>query len=443
MLKNKKILIFVATIIILLMLLVYSLNNTISNKEIEELIEKSLENIQPELVAVNKYIVYGTHLNLVAKLDANFVDDNINEVKLVFKSIEGIEIPFNVDYTIDKNEISFSTSNEINGGINLETIAQGKYYILLKIVSTLEGIKSYNYYLLNNKTKYKNIEYYTITKNERNNKINISSDRYLLNGIIVSYMNITVKENKLPDEIYDIVIDPGHGGNDCGAVKGEYKEAQIVLEYSLNLKYKLEELGLKVKLVREEDEYIDAYGEKGRGVIPNLVKAKYVFSIHLNSSTESMKTGGVEIYSPSNSNLSFPKLMADNIVNITNTTYSPNLLYKVEDGVYVRNYIKEEIIEAKQCASSSGYKEYNITTETPYMFMIRETGGIATKAYIDGRNKDYGINKYYNSNIGTEGYLLELGFMSCSNDLDNILNGKNSYVKAIATSIQQYLNITN
>jgi len=424
------------------MLLIYSLNNTTSNKEIKDLTQNLFEDIQSELVNVNKYIVYGTHLNINGRLDTNLIGSNISEFKIVLKNIEGVEIPFVINYTIDEKGILFSTSDEINGGIDLEEIIEGKFYILLKVVTSLDDVLSSKYYLLNNQTAYENIEYYTITKNS-NNKINISSDKYLLNGILVSYMKLEVSGSKLPNNIYDIVIDPGHGGNDCGAVKGDYTEAEIVLEYSLDLKEKLEALGLKVKLVRDEDEYIDVYGEEGRGVIPNQVKAKYVFSIHLNSSSYIMNTGGVEIYSPPNSNLNFSKLIADNIVNIAKTTYSPNNLYKIQDGVYVRNFIEEEIIEAKDYASQSGYKAYNITTSTPYMFMIRETGGIATNAYIDGRNTEYGANKYYNSNIGVEGYLLELGFMNCSTDLKNILNNKKLYVSAIATSIQEYLKITN
>jgi len=445
LIKNKKKLILIATIttiIILLMLLIYSLNNTTSNKEIKDLTQNLFEDIQSELVNVNKYIVYGTHLNINGRLDTNLIGSNISEFKIVLKNIEGVEIPFVINYTIDEKGILFSTSDEINGGIDLEEIIEGKFYILLKVVTSLDDVLSSKYYLLNNQTAYENIEYYTITKNS-NNKINISSDKYLLNGILVSYMKLEVSGSKLPNNIYDIVIDPGHGGNDCGAVKGDYTEAEIVLEYSLDLKEKLEALGLKVKLVRDEDEYIDVYGEEGRGVIPNQVKAKYVFSIHLNSSSYIMNTGGVEIYSPPNSNLNFSKLIADNIVNIAKTTYSPNNLYKIQDGVYVRNFIEEEIIEAKDYASQSGYKAYNITTSTPYMFMIRETGGIATNAYIDGRNTEYGANKYYNSNIGVEGYLLELGFMNCSTDLKNILNNKKLYVSAIATSIQEYLKITN
>lgn len=438
--KIKRILMYVIIILVLLIVLIYALKNTESNKEIADETKELFINTQSELVNVNKYIVYGTHLNIYGKLDINLEDININDVNLVLKNIQGKEISFKVEYDITENSITFNTSDEINDGINLEEIAEGHYYMLLKIDSNINEV---NYYLLDNTTEYENIEYYTITKNNKNNKINIDTEEYLLDGITVPYMSITVKENKLPDEIYDIVIDPGHGGNDSGAVKDNYTESEITLEYCLELKDKLEELGLKVKLVRETDEYIDAYGEEGRAVIPNKVKAKYVFSVHLNSSEYTMKTGGVEVYSPSNCNLYFAKLIADNIVDIADTTYSPNMLYKVQDGVYVRNYIEQEITEANEYADELDYDEYDITTATPYMFMIRETGGIATNAYIDGRNTNYGINKYYNSNMGSEGYLLELGFMTCSDDLNNIVNNKNSYVEAITRSIQEYLKITN
>ncbi len=438
--KSKK-LIYVCIIVILVITYIYTLNNTSSNKEEIDLTNKLLKDAQSELVNLNKYVVYGTHLNMNGKIDINLTKENIDDVRLVFKNIYGEEINFDVSYKYDEESIRFGTSENINEGINLEELPQGKFYIFVKIIYSKEDVKSNNYYLLHNTTDYDNIEYYTISNKNKNNKIKISTGEYLLDGIIVPYMGITIKEYTLPDAIFDIVIDPGHGGNDGGAVKDNYVESEIILDYCLDLKEELEKLGLKVKLVRETDEYIDAYGEEGRAVIPNQVKAKYVFSIHLNSSEYIMKTGGVEVYSPSNTNLNFAKLIASNIVNIANTTYSPNMLNKMQNGVYVRNYINEEIIEAKEYASTLGYKEYNITTETPYLFMIRETGGIATNAYIDGRNKEYGINKYYNSNIGVEGYLLELGYMSCTADLSNILNNKKSYVTAIAKSIQEHLNI--
>ena len=71
--------------------------------------------------------------------------------------------------------------------------------------------------------------------------------------------------------------------------------------------------------------------------------------------------------------------------------------------------------------------------------MIRETGGINTHAYVDGRDPKYSINKYYKSNIGTESYLLEIGYISNNYELNNMLENKEKYAGAIATCITNYI----
>ena len=64
--------------------------------------------------------------------------------------------------------------------------------------------------------------------------------------------------------------------------------------------------------------------------------------------------------------------------------------------------------------------------------MIREIGGIATGAYVNGTNQSYGENIYRNSN------LIELGYMNVNKDLRNILNNGELYARAIADSIKSY-----
>ena len=74
--------------------------------------------------------------------------------------------------------------------------------------------------------------------------------------------------------------------------------------------------------------------------------------------------------------------------------------------------------------------------------MIRETGGIMTGAYIDDSNpEEVGVNKYYNSNIGNETYLLELGYISNLDDLNNLLEKEDQYVEAIVTAIKEELGL--
>ena len=56
-------------------------------------------------------------------------------------------------------------------------------------------------------------------------------------------MKLALKEEKLPEDVYDIVIDAGHGGIDKGEIKDGITEADVTLDYAKLLKTKLEEKG--------------------------------------------------------------------------------------------------------------------------------------------------------------------------------------------------------
>ena len=341
------------------------------------------------------------------------------------------------DFNTQNNTISFSSTDKINEGLDLETIPINEYYIFIKLTFSNSDIK---YYSLKNTSSYSDLTYYTITKNNSNNKIDIYFNQY--NGI--PYMNLSVKKiDSLPENIFDFAIDPGHGGKDKGAKSGEYTEAELALKCGLDLKGKLESLGFKVFISRDgsenetEDTTTNMYDENGRINLLNKSHAKLLLSLHLNENIYNKKLGGVEVYAPCNCNLNFASNMAKNIVNNCGTNYSNLKSFKAEDGVYVRNFNNADILAYKTRASKNGYEPYNITTSTPYLYIIRETGGISTGAFVDGRNKSYGKNNFYNSNIGIEAYQIELGYMKISDDLENIVNNYPQYMDAIVKSIQE------
>ncbi len=95
----------------------------------------------------------------------------------------------------------------------------------------------------------------------------------------------------------DIVIDPGHGGNDWGASipQGKYilKEKDVVLILALRLKEALERLGVKVALTRDRDYYLSL---PERSMLANQAKAKLFLSLHYNSHAEQKKIRGYELY---------------------------------------------------------------------------------------------------------------------------------------------------
>ena len=393
-------------------------------------------------VKVSKYIVYGTHFNIEGTASIPEISGiDIDKSELIIKNINGDEIKLESDFAYDEGTLSFSTIKKLNSGLYLEDLSLTNYYIFLKVTFSNSDVK---YYSLSNDTDYNDITYYTITRKKTNNKIDIKFDTH--NDI--PYMGIFVsKEKNLPDNVYDVVIDPGHGGSDVGAISKKYYESNIVLDCAKILKTKLEALGLKVMLTRDgtesstEDMVYNIYDDNGRVTRANESHAKILISLHLNSNSQNVKTGGLEIYAPSLCNLDLAKLFADNIVKFANTSYSNLNTYKKDEGVYVHNFNNADILAFKAKAISSGYEPYNLTTDTPYLYMIREVGGICTNAFVDGRNTSYGANKYINSNIGIEAYLIELGYMIIDNDLNNILSNGDSYMQGISNSIKEFYNL--
>ena len=388
-----------------------------NNKEANKFIyEDILNGIKDNKAEVTDFAIYGKYLNLKGNLPSS---DNY---ELVFKNNEEeIQIKSFIN--------NFSTGDYINDGINLEKLKIGKYIMLLH--NTTDD----SYYNLINRTTYHDNKYYTMTKDNKNNLITFNEEEW--NDI--KYWTITIEETKLPDDVYDIVIDPGHGGIDTGASNGNYHESKYTLEYGLALKEALEDVGLKVKLTREDNVKIDHYGVGSRTGIPYETKAKLMLSIHLNSSN-SKKLKGVEIYRAYEANDNFAKLISDNIVNYTNTNYSINPQNKILDGVYMRTYSESDKASLRKEASTIGYEPYELPDNLTYYYFIRETGGINTKAFSDGRNPKYNANIYRNSNIGTEAYLCELAYISNMDDLKNIINNKDNFIKALKESVISYVN---
>jgi len=93
--------------------------------------------------------------------------------------------------------------------------------------------------------------------------------------------------------IKTIVLDPGHGGKDPGAVGRRYQEKDIVLQVAKKLKSRLEaELDVNVLLTRSTDEYVLM---QDRTRFANQKNGDLFISIHCNASPARSATG-VEVY---------------------------------------------------------------------------------------------------------------------------------------------------
>ena len=94
-------------------------------------------------------------------------------------------------------------------------------------------------------------------------------------------------------QIDTIVIDPGHGGKDPGAIgKNGLYEKEVVLDISKRLKRNLEEHGIRVILTRDSDKFVSLWK---RADIANKNKADFFISIHANASRY-RQPSGFEVY---------------------------------------------------------------------------------------------------------------------------------------------------
>lgn len=94
-----------------------------------------------------------------------------------------------------------------------------------------------------------------------------------------------------------VVIDPGHGGSEPGAVYKEIFEKNLNLEISLKVNEYLQDKGVKTLLIRDKDVYVGLYE---RALIANKLEAKLFLSIH-NNAFSSYMHGTETLYFPLNS----------------------------------------------------------------------------------------------------------------------------------------------
>lgn len=108
-----------------------------------------------------------------------------------------------------------------------------------------------------------------------------------IDPILRSYTHLSKRLPKI------IVIDPGHGGKDSGAIGSKgLQEKQVVLDISYKIKKGLELHGFKVILTRYDDSYPSL---EDRIVLTKKVKADLFLSIHADGAA-SESANGVETF---------------------------------------------------------------------------------------------------------------------------------------------------
>src|SRR3989344_3094595 len=153
-----------------------------------------------------------------------------------------------------------------------------------------------------------------------------------------------------------IILDPGHGGSDPGAVNGTLREADVALDIAKNyLKPILEMDGATVYLTRDCD---CTKTNENRYTFANSHNGDVLLSIHLNGSINKSKDGTQGLYGQKNKDLNFTKIMHQalypslgvNDLGVTNFA----------SGVLIKSNMPATIAETVFITNTN---EYNLLTD--------------------------------------------------------------------------------
>jgi N-acetylmuramoyl-L-alanine amidase len=155
-----------------------------------------------------------------------------------------------------------------------------------------------------------------------------------------------------PAKIRKIVLDPGHGGKDPGAIGvGGIAEKDIVLAVAKKLASKLRrEMGMQVVLTRSDDRFIAL---EDRTAIANAQEADLFVSLHMNASPNSEARGLETYYLDKTTDEASLRLAArENATSRKNVSDLQFILsdmtqnLKLEDSITLAHHIQHSLVDS-------------------------------------------------------------------------------------------------
>lgn len=217
-------------------------------------------------------------------------------------------------------------------------------------------------------------------------------------------------------KIKKIVLDPGHGGRDPGAIGPTgLREKDVVLEIAKKLKLKLESLGYHVVMTREDDRYISLWR---RIYIANREGADLFISIHTNSSRY-RRVSGFEVYYLAEASDEEARALA------AAENYPLGIAEDIPDDLYIQATIWDLLY-------SENRKDAKRFAEKVAFSLNRE---------IESKNRGVkSANFYVLRGAQMPAILVEVGFISNRYEEANLRDSdfKNRIASAIANGIRSY-----
>jgi N-acetylmuramoyl-L-alanine amidase len=235
------------------------------------------------------------------------------------------------------------------------------------------------------------------------------------------YLFLRVIQKNVPALIYDVVIDPSQNQreDDAGYQKGDFVEARALHESALLLKQKLEAYGLRVQILRNADEIINRYGQRGRMDRAYTSRAKYYIALDFNVSKSLVDKGARIIYSNYTTNR-FATAILDKTLLTKNLT-----IYGVGTAGNKPGVVRGRVIDF-----------FDVNGD------IRETGGKILGAGQYSEDAELNAGFAADNRFGMQAVLLDLGFISNPADFAIYTNQHEELISNIAQGLADYLQLT-
>ncbi|MBN2263641.1 MAG: N-acetylmuramoyl-L-alanine amidase, partial [Prolixibacteraceae bacterium] len=248
---------------------------------------------------------------------------------------------------------------------------------------------------------------------------------FLLITIIVQFCG-SVYAQESTFELKTVVIDAGHGGKDPGAIIGEVKEKDIVLDVALLTGKLIKDKYPEVNVIytRNKDVFVPL---ADRAEIANKNKADLFISLHVNVFKQS-SIYGAETFILGNhrseENLKVAQL--ENSVILLEDDYSTR--YEGFDPNSAESYIMFELIQNEFLEQSRFFADQIQNSFINYA--NRKSRGVKQAGFLVLRR------------TSMPSVLVELGFISNKNEIVYLVSneGKQQMAKAIASAFINYKN---
>ncbi len=188
-----------------------------------------------------------------------------------------------------------------------------------------------------------------------------------------------------------IIIDPGHGGEDGGAVgKNGTKEKDLNLEVSLKLKEIMVNNGFNVQLTRENDTMLcepEIIKNKKRADLNNRVKISRKFdngiflSIHMNHYENSDQKGAQVFYSVNNKNSKTLAEIIEKELKTSVDTTNKRVSKPADNNIFIMKHINIPacLIE---CGFISNRNEEQMLADPEYQEKLANAIATGVKKFI-------------------------------------------------------------